>query len=98
MLADAKGIHAELVGQRRLIDQVADDLGVGLQTAVAASGDIAERVQSELKLLCHDALRKHDPAPKRDRWWENLRPECPSSRVRKSLSQLSFPRKVWRTR
>ena len=64
VLANAEGIHAECIGQHRLIDQVADDLGVGLQAAVAANGDIAERVESELKLLCHDALRKHDPAPK----------------------------------
>ena len=61
MLADAKRVHAELVGKRSFFDQVADHLRLGLQPAIAADGDVAERVQPELELLCHETLRKHEP-------------------------------------
>ena len=44
MLADAKGIDPELIGENRLLDDVADDLRVAQEAAVGAGGDIAERV------------------------------------------------------
>src|ERR1700690_2904050 len=65
MLADAKRIDAELVGEDRFLDQVADNLRMGLRPAVTANGDVAECVQPKLKLLCHNSLRKPDPAPER---------------------------------
>ena len=62
MLADAECIDAESVGEDRFIDQIADDLCVGLRPSVGSGGDVAKSVQPELKLVCHDASRKHDPA------------------------------------
>ncbi len=44
MLADAKGIDAHLIGENRLLNDVADDLGVAQGAPVGAGGDIAERV------------------------------------------------------
>ena len=38
VLADAEGSDAEPVGQHRLLDHLADDLGVAVEAAVGASG------------------------------------------------------------
>ena len=53
VLADPEGIDAELVGQRALVDHVADDLGVRARLAIRADGDVAKGVQSEFEILWH---------------------------------------------
>ena len=53
MLADAKGVDAEFVGQHRLIDHVADDLRVAQQVAVGARRDVAESIETKLEVCCH---------------------------------------------
>ena len=53
MFANAEGVDADLVGKDALVDDVADDLGVGEGVAVRAGGDIAKSVQSEFKRLSH---------------------------------------------
>ena len=53
VLADAEGIDAQRIGQRRLLDHVADDLRVAQKRPVGALGNVAERVQAEFKGLCH---------------------------------------------
>ncbi len=52
VLADAEEVHAQLVGQLRLGDDVAEDLGVGLGSAVGVDGDVAEGVETHLD-GCH---------------------------------------------
>jgi hypothetical protein len=47
VLADAEGIDAEPVGQHRLLDHLADDLGVAVKAAIGAGGDIAECIEPE---------------------------------------------------
>ena len=47
VLADAEGIDAEPVGQHRLLDHLADDLGVAVEAAVGTGGDIAECIEPE---------------------------------------------------
>jgi hypothetical protein len=47
MLADAEGIDAKPVGQHRLLDHLANDLGVAVEAAIGADGDIAECIESE---------------------------------------------------
>jgi hypothetical protein len=53
VLADAKGIDANLVGQRSFLDHIADDLRVRQGVFVGAEGDIAEGIQPEFELLWH---------------------------------------------
>ncbi len=53
VLADAEEVDADLVGEHRLVDDVADHLGVRQQAPVRRVGDVAESVQPEFKLLCH---------------------------------------------
>jgi hypothetical protein len=55
MLADPEGIDAEPVGQHRLLDYLADDLGVAVEPAIGAGGDIAECI--EPKFHCCAATR-----------------------------------------
>ncbi len=47
VLADAEGIDAEPVGQHRLLDHLADDLRVRVETTGGAGGDIAKCIESE---------------------------------------------------
>ena len=53
VLADAEEVDAELVGQHRLLDDVADHLRLRQQRPVGVHGDVAERVQPELQFPCH---------------------------------------------
>ena len=53
VLADAEGIDAQLVGQHRLLDHVADHLRLRQELAVGCGGNIAERVEPKFELLCH---------------------------------------------
>ncbi len=53
MLADAKSVDAELIGQHRLIHHVADDLGVAQQGAIGAGSHIAESIETKLEICCH---------------------------------------------
>ena len=51
MFAKPYGVNANLVGQRRLFDDVANDPRLRQQSTVIAGGDVAESVQSELDFL-----------------------------------------------
>jgi hypothetical protein len=62
VLADAEEIDAELVGQHRLLDDVAQHLGVLQQHAVGAAGDVAEGIDAEFERSCHGAVL---PRPRR---------------------------------
>jgi hypothetical protein len=53
MLAKADDIDAELVRKHRFLDDVADDLRMGQQTAVGAGGDVAERVEPQFNDVRH---------------------------------------------
>jgi hypothetical protein len=53
MFAEPYGMHANLVRQRRLFDDVANDLRLRQQLAVRAGGDVAKSVQSKLDFLRH---------------------------------------------
>ena len=50
MLADADEVDADLVGEDRLFDEVADDLRRVQGFAVRAVGDVAEGVEAEFEL------------------------------------------------
>ena len=56
MLADAEEVDAQLVGEHRLLDDVADHLRMRQQVAVGPRGDVAERIQPKLNMPCHQAL------------------------------------------
>src|SRR5882724_6823732 len=56
VLAKADEIDAEVVGQHRLVHDVADHLRVRQQLTVSAGGDVAEGINSKFKLLWHHAL------------------------------------------
>ena len=47
VLADAEGVEPELVGEHRLIDDVAQDAGVRLEAGDRIEGDVAEGVEPE---------------------------------------------------
>ena len=63
MLADADGIDADLVGEDRLLDQVADHLRGMQRFAVRARGDVAEGVEAELDCAAHQRMIPKKPAP-----------------------------------
>jgi hypothetical protein len=46
VLADAEEVHAHLVRQLRLGDDVAEDAGVRQRAAVRVDGDVAEGVEA----------------------------------------------------
>jgi hypothetical protein len=56
MLPDAEEIDAQLIGENRFIDDVADHLRMRQQVAIGPRGDIAERIQPKLNMPCHQAL------------------------------------------
>jgi hypothetical protein len=47
VFTDSEEVHADLVGQDTLFDDVPDRLGVGERAAVDVVGDIAERVEAK---------------------------------------------------
>ena len=53
MIADADEIDAQLVGEDRLVDEIADDLGLREGSTVGAKRDVAERVEPELEIWLH---------------------------------------------
>ena len=71
MLADAERVDAELVGQHRLLDHLADDLGVAVEAAVGAGGDVAKCIETEfhgcaatsMQNASAQRLRKANEAP-----------------------------------
>jgi len=63
MLADADGIDADLVGEDRLLDQVADHLRGRERPAVRACGDVTEGVETELDCAAHQRMIPKKPAP-----------------------------------
>ena len=56
VLADADGIDADLVGENRLLDEIADDLRGVQRLAVRSVGDVAEGVEAEFEGLIHSAF------------------------------------------
>src|ERR1700722_5801204 len=67
VLADAEGIDAEPVGQHRLLDHLADDLGVAVEAAIGAGGDIAECIEPEFHECAATRMyfKKSGPSPAR---------------------------------
>lgn len=53
MLAEADEVEAELVGEHRLVDDVADHLCVRKHRAGGVPGDVAKSVQSEFERCGH---------------------------------------------
>ena len=49
MLADAKDVEADLVGQHGLLDDVAEDLGLRVKGTVGRARDVAEGVDAEFE-------------------------------------------------
>jgi hypothetical protein len=72
MLAKPNGMHANFVGQRRLFDDIANNLRLRHQLAIRPGGDVAECVQSELDFLRHSrcfscmGLAAHEGSPRLD--------------------------------
>jgi hypothetical protein len=55
MLADPDEVDTEFVGQHRLVDDVADHLGMRQRRTVRSAGDVAKRVQSKFERCRHVA-------------------------------------------
>ncbi|MGY4489011.1 hypothetical protein ACVWWR_008202 [Bradyrhizobium sp. LM3.2] len=53
MFAEADEVEAELVGQHRLVDDVADHLRVRKHRAGSVPGDVAKGIQSEFERCGH---------------------------------------------
>ena len=49
MLADAEDVQADLVGQHRLLDDVAEDVCLRVKGAVGRARDVAEGVDAEFE-------------------------------------------------
>jgi hypothetical protein len=60
MLTDTDEIDAQLVGEHRLIDDVADDLGLRKGSTVGVKRDVAERIEPELEIWLHDDEIRRD--------------------------------------
>ena len=54
VLADAEEVEAHLIGQHALGHDVPQHLGLRQPVAVRVHRDVAEGVDSELDLLCHE--------------------------------------------
>jgi hypothetical protein len=63
MLADAKGIDANLIGEDGFVDYVADDLCVRQELTVGSSCDVAESIEPKLEMLCHIRYSRWSLAP-----------------------------------
>ena len=61
MLADAEEIDADLVGQDRLVDDVADNLRGRERLAVGAGSNVAERVEAEFERMRHGGSGERAP-------------------------------------
>ena len=66
MLAKPDEVDADLVGEHRLLDHVADDLGVRQRLAVGSRRDVAESIESEFENLRHSQPFTVYPRPIRD--------------------------------
>ena len=55
VLADAKRVQVELIGQDRLFDNVAEDAGLWLARAVSGKGDVSKRIEADFESICHPA-------------------------------------------
>ena len=53
VLADAERVEAELVGEHRLLDDVAEHAGLRLERAVRRERDVAEGIEAEFESFCH---------------------------------------------
>jgi hypothetical protein len=47
------------IGENRLLDDIADNLGLRKQLTIRAGGDIAERIQAEFKRYGHEIFRSN---------------------------------------
>jgi hypothetical protein len=47
VFADSKEVHAHLLGQDTMFDQVPDGLGMGDRAVVIVVGDVAEGIEAE---------------------------------------------------
>ena len=66
MLAKPDNVDADLVGKHRLLDDVADHLGVGQGLAVCSRRDIAESIEPKFENLRHSLPFTVYPRPIRD--------------------------------
>src|SRR5882757_10887433 len=55
VFADAEKIDAQIVGENRLVDDVADDLSMRQQMAIIASRDVAKGIQPKFQTSRHVA-------------------------------------------
>ena len=53
MLADAEKVDAQIVGENRLVDDVANDLGMRQWIAIMSGRDITKGIKSKLKTYRH---------------------------------------------
>ena len=60
MLADAERIDADRVGEDALIDDIADDLGMGQRLAVGPDRHVSECIKSKFEFLCHLCVCRAD--------------------------------------
>src|ERR1700674_3108788 len=63
VLADTDEVHAKLIGQHRLVNEVADDLRVQKRLSVSAGGNVAESIQAEFGRLCHAKRHNYVSSP-----------------------------------
>ena len=53
MFADREGVDANLFGEDRFVNDIAEGLRLGLQRAAGIGGDVTERVEAQLKRVRH---------------------------------------------
>ena len=75
MFADAERLDAELIGEHRLVDDVANDLRVRDEAAVRRGGDVAERIEPEFKRLRHGSCRSSGARRRRSPSWPGSAPK-----------------------
>ena len=55
MFADAEKVDAEIISEHRLVDDMANDLGMRQWMAITSGRDISEGIKSKLKTCRHVA-------------------------------------------
>ena len=53
VFAEADEVEPDLVGERPLRDDIAQDLRVRQRPAVAVDGDVSERIETQFDGVCH---------------------------------------------
>jgi hypothetical protein len=59
VLPDADEVDAQPVGEHRLLDHVADDIGLVQAPTIRVDRAVAERVEPELNIACPSGRRTH---------------------------------------